>query len=95
MRAFVGALKMTTDNVNALEQCEHSKFVSFYTRRDVVYVYLETETSIETLRDAWGPSFFIEAAKGVGANWERLVRKRGIECVERGRSSFVITSLAR
>lgn len=96
MHAFVGTLKVSTDSVNALEKSNALRFVSFYANKGVIYVYLETDSAIDALRDTWGgPSFFMEATRGVGATWERLARRRGIECVKRGRPSFEITSLVR
>ena len=69
--AFLGTLQRTTTNVAALEKGVHRTvrigFSSFYVRKDVVYVYLETLDPVGTaaeLKEAWGePSFFVSATR--------------------------------
>jgi hypothetical protein len=68
---FLGALQRTTTNVDALERGVHHTvrigFASFYVRKDVLYVYLETVDPMRSageLREAWGePSFFAKATR--------------------------------
>jgi hypothetical protein len=68
---FLGALQRTTTNVDALERGAHRAvrigFASFYVRKDVLYVYLETLDPVRSaaeLREAWGePSFFTKATR--------------------------------
>lgn len=99
MYAFLGTLKLNAENMAALEGLRLGgipiRFVSFYARRDVLYVYLETDRPIESekLREALGgPSFFMDAhAKQLyWEHWERRLRERGIRHVERGRKRFEI-----
>jgi hypothetical protein len=82
---FFGTLQRTTGNVKALETGAHRGvrmgFVSFYTRRDVVYVYLETVDplrSASALKEAWGePSFFMDTTRWT---YEDFTRNAGDEC---------------
>jgi len=85
--SFLGTLQRTTCNVDALEKGAHRDvrigFVSFYARRDVVYVYLETVDpvgSASELREAWGgPSFFVDTSTNAFA-YEEFTRMAGDGC---------------
>lgn len=96
MPAFLGTLKVTKENLSALERlrCQRGhvsiRYASFYVRRDVLYVYMETEGSIQsdTLREAWGsPAFFMDA-RGRERSWETWAQGKGV--VERGRRRIEI-----
>lgn len=95
MCSFLGTLHLTERNIEALEtrRCDGAdiRFVSFYTRGEVVYVYLEVDRAIESyeLVEAWGaPSFFINLNGQSKLYYDHVWSRRGIQCVERGRKRF-------